>query len=288
MERPGGVSWAEAIAMTRGGVRTFELRDGLAQPIGGAESMNTASFSLPQGSYTTFRTYGGRRVLRLRAHLRRLEESVELQGQSGEIRDGETRRALAAALAAEGHAESRVRLTFAPPRLFAAVEAFVPFDSRAYQEGVACVTVPLHRKNPRSKDTRFIVTASDAYRSLPSGVNEGLLVADDGSVLEGLSSNFFAVLGGVLRTERARVLLGVTRALALEVASGVLPVEETAVQRTDLGRLTEAFVTSVSREVLPVVRIDGQDVGPGAPGPVTREIVRRFAALVETEAEALA
>jgi len=273
--------------MSKGGVRTFELRDGLAQPIGGAESMNMASFSLPQGSYTTFRTYGGRRVLRLRAHLRRLEESVELQGQSGGIRDEEARRALAAALLAEGHPESRVRLTFAPPRLFAAVEAFVPFDPRAYAEGVACVTVPVKRKNPRSKDTRFIVTASDAYRSLPAGVNEGLLVADDGCVLEGLSSNFFAVHDGALRTERARVLLGVTRGIALEVAAGVLPTLETAVQRSDLTRIGEGFLTSVSREVLPVVRIDGQEVGDGHPGPKTTEIMRRFSALVEAEAEAL-
>jgi branched-chain amino acid aminotransferase len=273
--------------MSKGSVRTFEFRGEVAQPLGGAESMNMASFSLPQGSYTTFRTYGGRRVLRLGLHLRRLEESVALQGQAGGIRDEEVRRALAVALVAEGRSESRVRLTFAPPRLFAAVEEFVPFDPRAYAEGVACVTVPIHRNNPRSKDTRFIATASETYRSLPPGSNEGLLVADDGSILEGLSSNFFAVMDGVLRTERARVLLGVTRGLALEVAAGVMPVEETAVLREDLPTAAECFLTSVSREVLPVVRIDGHDVGDGKPGPKTSEIIQGFAKLIETEAEAL-
>ncbi len=128
---------------------------------------------------------------------------------------------------------------------------------------------------------------STTYRSLPPGVNEGLLVADDGCVLEGLSSNFFAVHGGALRTERARVLLGVTRGIALEVAAAVLPIEETAVKRGDLAGLAEGFITSVSREVLPVVRIDGQAVGDGHPGPKTTEIMRRFAALVEAEAETL-
>jgi branched-chain amino acid aminotransferase len=273
--------------MSKSSVRTFELRGGEAHPLGGAESMNMASFSLPQGSYTTFRTYGGRRVLRLGTHLRRLEESVALQGQAGGIRDEEARRALAAALVAEKRVESRVRLTFAPPRLFAAVEEFVAFDPQAYDEGVACVTVPIHRPNPRSKDTRFIATASEAYQSLPPGTNEGLLVANDGSILEGLSSNFFAVVGGVLRTERARVLLGVTRGLALEVAAGVMPIEETAVLREDLKGIAECFLTSVSREVLPVVRIDGHDVGDGRPGPKTSAIIQRFAALVETEAEPL-
>ena len=273
--------------MSKGSVRTFEFRNGKADPLGGAESMNMASFSLPQGSYTTLRTYGGRRVLRLGQHLRRLEESVELQGQAGGIRDDEARRALAEALLAEGRAESRVRLTFAPPRLFAAVEEFVPFESRAYTEGVACLTVDVQRRNPRAKDTRFIATSSETYRALPTGVNEGLLIADDGSVLEGLSSNFFAVLRGVLRTERARVLLGVTRSLVLELAARAIPIEETAIHREDLPNVAECFLTSVSREVLPVVRIDGRDVGDGHPGPKTREIMGRFAALVETEAEAL-
>jgi branched-chain amino acid aminotransferase len=273
--------------MSKGSVRTFEFRDGEAHALGGAETMNMASFSLPQGSYTTFRTYGGSRVLRLGLHLRRLEESVALLGQAGGIRDDLARRALAAALVAEGRPESRVRLTFAPPHLFAGVEEFIPTDPQAYAEGVACVSVPVQRKNPRSKDTRFIATSSETYRSLPPGTNEGLLVAEDGSLLEGLSSNFFAVVGGVLRTERARVLLGVTRAITLEVAAGVMPIDETAVQREDLAGVAECFVTSVSREVMPVVRIDGQEVGDGRPGPKTAEIMRRFAALVETEAEAL-
>jgi branched-chain amino acid aminotransferase len=183
--------------------------------------------------------------------------------------------------------ESRLRLTFAPPRLFASVEAFAPLPPTAYASGVACLTVSVHRENPHAKDTRFIAVAGQAYRSLPAGIEEGLMVAEDGSLLEGLSSNFFAVLGGTLRTERERALLGVTRSLVLEVAAGVLPVEERAVTRGDLAALAESFITSVSREVLPVVRIDGREVGDGRPGPRTREIIRGFADLVEREAETL-
>jgi hypothetical protein len=56
------------------------------------------------------------------------------------------------------------------------------------------------------------------------------MVAGDGSVLEGLSSNFFGVLHGSLRTEGDRALLGVTRSLVVEVAATVLPIEERAVR----------------------------------------------------------
>jgi len=51
--------------------------------------------------------------------------------------------------------------------------------------------------------------------------------------------------------------------------------------------VSEAFVTSVSREILPAVCIDGTALGDGRPGPVTRELMRRFASLVAREAEAL-
>mgnify|MGYP003423275879 CR=1 FL=1 len=108
-----------------------------------------------------------------------------------------------------------------------------------------------------------------------------------GAILEGLSSNFFAVLDGQLRTEEDRVLLGVTRSLVLEAAQGLVPVERRAVGIGDLPRLAEAFVTSVSREVLPIVQIDGRPVGDGQVGPTTRRVVDGFAALVAREAEAL-
>jgi branched-chain amino acid aminotransferase len=270
-----------------GSVITFEAAAGGARRVAEHEGLSAASASLPQGAYTTLRTYGGRRVLRLDRHVARLEESAALQGRPGRVDARSLRSAIRAALEAGGHPESRLRLTFAPPRLLVTVERFRPLPEAAYREGVACVTLGLQRENPHAKDTRFLTTAQGAYRRLPPGVEEGLLVADDGSLLEGLSSNFFAVLADTLRTEGERVLLGVTRSLVLEAASGVVRVEQRAVRRDELPGVTEAFVTSVSREVLPVVRIDGQPVGDGRVGARTAGVMRAFAALVEREAEPL-
>ena len=268
-------------------VVTFEAGPGGAAPIHARESLAASSAALPEGAYTTLRTYGRRRVLRLDRHLARLEESVALQGRPGALDAGWARAAIAAALDATGFPESRLRLTFAPPRLFVATEEFQPLPRTLYETGVACVTVELERENPHAKDTRFIATAQGAYSRLPVGVEEALLVAADGSLLEGLSSNFFAVLGAALRTEAERALLGITRSLVLEAAAPVLPLEPCAVRRADLPRVSEAFVTSVSREVLPVVRIDGRPVGDGRVGPRTKAVIERFAALVEREAEPL-
>jgi branched-subunit amino acid aminotransferase/4-amino-4-deoxychorismate lyase len=88
-----------------------------------------------------------------------------------------------------------------------------------------------------------------------------------------------------LHTEDDRVLPGITRALVLEVVDAQIPVARRAVRLDELPRLREAFITSASREVLPVVRIDGRAVGEGGVGPRTRAIMRRFAALTHREAE---
>ena len=268
-------------------VRTFELAGTAARAIGEAPTLAQASAVLPSGAYTSLRTYGGSRVLRLEEHVRRLEHSVALQGQPGVLDSAAVRGAIAAALATAGHPESRLRLTFAPPRLFASVEPFEPLPEALYLEGVACVTLGVRRENPHAKDTRFIATAHGAYGSLPDGVHEGLLVAADGSLLEGLSSNFFALRGGELHTEEERVLAGVTRSLVLEVAERLLPVRRTAIRKHELALVDEAFITSVSREVLPVVRVDGRPLGDGRVGPKTRAILDAFAALVEREREPL-
>jgi branched-chain amino acid aminotransferase len=268
-------------------VSTFEAEGTGLRLRGRHPSLAASSAALPEGAYTTFRTYGGRRVVRLGQHLRRLEESVALQGRPGAIDLAVARRAVAEAFDAATSPESRLRLTFAPPRFFVAIEPFSPLAPRLYAEGVACVTLDLRRDNPHAKDTRFIATAQAAHGSLPAGVEEGLIVADDGAILEGLSSNFFAVVGGTLRTEEERVLVGVTRSLVLEVAEGLMPVDRRAVSRDELPRIDEAFITSVSREVLPVVRVDDRPVGDGRVGPQTSALLGAFSALVQREAERL-
>ncbi len=261
--------------------------------------MAAASASLPDGAYTTFRTYDHNRLLRLGQHLRRLEESLGLMRNAAVARidDDAARAAIAQVLQETGYAESRFRLTYADPALFITVEPFEPYPSDLYTNGVWCVTVQAHRDNPHAKNTAFIASAGAAMKTMPPGAHEGLMLADDGSILEGLSSNFFAITSiasasedvddavPVLRTEEARVLIGVTRSLVLEQARHLLPVSTVAVGLADLPRITECFITSVSREILPVVKIDQQVIGAGVPGPITRELMQRFRDMVALEAQ---
>jgi branched-chain amino acid aminotransferase len=268
-------------------VRMFEIASGAAREITTAADLAEASAVVPHGAYTTLRTYEGTGVVSFAQHVRRLEDSAAAQGKAGRLDYIAARSGLAAAIEAAGHRESRVRLTWVPPLLFAAVEPFEPLPSSLYETGVSCVTVPVRRDNPHAKDTRFLETARAAYGALPPGRHEGLLVGDDGALLEGLSSNFFAVREGVLHTEEERALMGITRTLVLEAARGVLPLATSALRVDQLGDASEAFLTSASRGLLPVVRVDEVLIGTGRPGPITAELRRRFDEIVAREVETL-
>ena len=92
----------------------------------------------------------------------------------------------------------------------------------------------------------------------------------------------------VLHPEDARVLPGVTRSMVLEIARGLMPLGAGPARADALGAIEEAFITSVSREILPVIGIDGATFGDGKPGPVTKELIRRFAEAIANERETVA
>jgi branched-chain amino acid aminotransferase len=259
-------------------VETFEVVEGAVRAAFTSDTMEAASARLPEGIYTTLRTYGGNRILRPEAHAERLAQT------GASLTSKDVLAAIAGALQKRPATEARLRLTFSPPRLFVSTEPFSPLPEVLYAEGVSCITLGLHRDHPGAKDTRFISTAAAAYAQLPLGVHEGLMLGEDGAILEGLTSNVFFVVRGGLRTEDARALPGVTRSIVLEVASALFTVAKDPVHLQELGGIDECFLTSVSRGILPVVRINGGTIGEGRPGNATKALRTRFEAVVEREA----
>jgi branched-subunit amino acid aminotransferase/4-amino-4-deoxychorismate lyase len=265
-------------------VTTFVWRTGRLEQLDETWSLHAASARLPAGAYTTLRTYGGDGIVRIADHAERLRESVRRQGQDHALETAAVMNAVTQALEATRLPESRLRLTFAPPDLYVTVEPLERLPERLYAEGVWCVTVPVKREDPRAKDTRFLATARAAQDALPEGAHEGLLVAPDGSLLEGLSSNVFVIRDGILHTAGDGVLPGLTRAMVLEAARDLLPLATRPLRVEELPEADECFLTSVSREVLPVVKVDAIRIGPGTVGARTREIMVRLRDLIGREA----
>jgi branched-chain amino acid aminotransferase len=247
---------------------------------------------LPTGAYTTLRTWDGRRLIRLEAHVVRLEQSARYAGAGRTIDRVAIRSALAELLPLSGVAgEARVRLLLTygagTGEVYAGTEPLLTPDPGKYDEGVATVTCSLARPNPRSKSSAFIGPSRQARAALRPGSEEAVMTGLSGELLEGLTSNFFGVQRGGIWTADEGILVGITRTIVLEQARAAgVPVHLEPVRADDVATLDEAFITSSTRGVMPVVAVDGTTVGCGAPGPVTRMLRERYERQAAAEAEA--
>jgi branched-subunit amino acid aminotransferase/4-amino-4-deoxychorismate lyase len=262
--------------------------DGLSPTPYQAESLADAVHHEPRGVYTVTRTFRGDHALLLDAHLDRLEQSAWLARMPLVLDRERLRGALRHLIHEAGFPDAKFRITIPadqPDCVFFALEPFQPVPADVMQNGAHLKTVPLKRANPVAKMTDWMVVRRPTYTNLPPGVYEGLMVAGDGRILEGLSSNFYGVLEGRLRTAAEGVLEGIARQAVLELAPDILPVVLETLHLDDLPHLSEAIMTSSSRGVVPVTHIDGQPVGDGAIGPHTRAIQQEYHRWCETRIE---
>lgn len=106
--------------------------------------------------------------------------------------------------------------------------------------------------------------------ALDAGSAEAILVKQ-GEITEGAASNIFAVIDGVLVTppNNGAILAGITRDVILELAQRHgIPCREQAIPVADLQRATEIWATSSTREIIPIITVDGKPVADGKPGAV--------------------
>ncbi len=241
-------------------------------------TLDAVSLQLPGGAYTTLRTYDRTRILGLSAHLQRLVDSRAIAGAHRPLDVAAIRAALRVILEREALPAARLRLTspFDGDQVYISLEPFGNYPPDCYARGVHCNTARLARETPRAKLTGFIAPSRTLRAESDPGIHETLLVDAGGNILEGVSSNFFAVLSGALRTAGEGVLEGVTRGIVLAEAAGVAPVDYCPINLIDLPRVAEAFITSSSREVMPVIQIDQVLIGAGRPGPITRGLMARY------------
>ena len=263
--------------------------DGLIALPCDADTLQQAAQSEPDGVYTVSNTQQGHRVLLLDAHLDRLEESAAREGFALQLPRAHLRQALRSMIAEAGFGEVRFRLSVpraTPQELIITLEPWPPPPERLRRKGVRCVIAPeLARHNPAAKGSAWL--QQRRRFSLPPGCYEGLLTDPAGHILEGFSSNFYAVQEGELRTAAAGVLAGITRSIVLQLAPDILPLRLSPIQLDDLPQFEEAFLSSSSRGLLPIVQIDGQIIGDGQPGHFTQAISQAFQRYVDAQLQEL-
>jgi branched-subunit amino acid aminotransferase/4-amino-4-deoxychorismate lyase len=288
-----------------------------------AKTLDEMTRNLPQGFYTTFSTLShGTKVLGLRAHLRRLYVPAHELGLIPSVDESTLRIRLANLAKINLPHESRVRLilTKGDGLVYVCIQPFEPLPELTYRDGVHVITSSVSRSDPRIKGTDFITQSVELRKQVLGNVFE-ILLTHDGKILEGMTSNFYAVKyviaspslkrrvakqslvssTGLLRrgerpprndmatlvTARSGILLGVTRRAVLRLARGQgMSIEYRA---PNVGEIfDEAFLTSSSRGVVPIVLIDGSPVGEGKVGDWTKRLMKAYQKYVERKAEEIA
>lgn len=161
------------------------------------------------------------------------------------------------------------------PTAFVMTNPIKPLPEWYKQDGIKAITV---------KDIRWAQCDIKAITLLPNsllrqqaqdaGAQEAILIRD-GYMTEGSASNSYAVLDGVIYTapKDEKVLPGITRDVVLELArSAGVSYREQAVSAEQLKQADEIWISSSTRELLPVTTLDDMPVGSGKPGPVWQQL----------------
>jgi branched-chain amino acid aminotransferase len=246
--------------------------------------------ALPSGLYTTFRTYAERtKVIGLRAHLERLYLPAKAQGIVPTLRTQHALRdVLFDLLQGLNVPEARVRLimdiSVEPGILYVLIQPMQALPAEIYSKGVHLEISKTSREKPSLKQTAFI-SESAFDRTRVGGEIFDILLTNRGRILEGMTSNFFYIRDGMLCTAGRGILIGVTRQTVISLAKQEeINVCLKALTLNELPLIEEAFITSSSRGIVPVVQIGEQQIGNGQVGAMTRKLMN----LYETEVLSLA
>ena len=259
-------------------------------------------FLFGEGIYETLRTYNGEPFLFDR-HMRRLRRSASMIDLALPLTDSqiaarfeETMRA--AGLGSGGGGEAYIRLlvtrgigdlTYDPaatpePSFVVIAKPHVDPKPAVYEAGVKVALVPVIRNHPSTvnpviKSNNLLNNALAMQEAVRRGAFEGLMRNYRGEIAEFSTANVFVVKDGAALTPplEAGLLPGITREFVFEVgADAGVPALAAARRDADVFGADEAFLTSTTREIVPVVTVDDRTIGSGKPGPVTKALLERF------------
>ena len=253
------------------------------------------------GVFEGIRAYNGR-VLKMQTHLERLFASAEAIELEIPYSIDQLARGIREGLETNGLTDAYIRLCVTRgigtlglnPYLCANATTFIIIDSislypeEMYRDGLAIVTANTIRNHPQALDPRiksmnYLNNILAKVEGIKAGCMETLMLNHAGNVSECTGDNIFIVSDGTLITPplSAGCLAGVTRQLVLELAQNAsIPTAERDFTQQAVYDADECFLTGTAAEVIPVTTIDGKPIADGNPGPITRQLLDAFHAVV--------
>ncbi len=259
-------------------------------------------FLYGEGVYETLRTYNGQPFLFDR-HMRRLRNSAgmialpipladpEIEARfvetltAAELRGGPGQEAYIRLMVTRGVGDLSYDPSVCPTSsLVVIVKPQVDPQPEAFEHGVRVALVSTVRNHPGSvnpliKSNNLLNNAIAMQEAFRRGCYEGVMRNYRGELAECTTANIFVVKGRTALTPPvdAGLLPGITREFLFEIgAERNVPVREAVLKDEDLFGADEAFLTSTTREIVPIVQVDDRKIGSGTPGPVTRTLLERF------------
>jgi branched-chain amino acid aminotransferase len=163
-------------------------------------------------------------------------------------------------------------------------EQLALFPRELYEQGIAVITAATRRTrsdilSPKVKSLNYLNNILIKIEAHNAGVSEAIVLNTEGYVVEGSGENVFIVKNGVLYTPPIYLgaLDGITRRAVVRLAKdeGYTVVEE-PFTRHDVYVADEVFLTGTAAEIVPVVKVDGRQIGNGKPGEHTGILHEQF------------
>lgn len=249
-------------------------------------------FIFGDGVYEVIPAYGGR-LFRLAQHLQRLDDSLAAVRIANPLDAAGWRDVLDKLVAQHGSDDQSLYLQVTRgvakrdhrfpadtvPTAFVMSSPLAPLAPETLAHGVSAITLDdIRWQYCQIKAITLLANVLLRQQAIEGDAAEAILLRD-GQVTEGAASNVFVVHDGAILTppKDKRLLPGITRDLVVELAAANdMPCRETPVSEAVLQQAGEIWLTSSTREVVPVTRLDGATVGSGAPGPVWRRMYEVF------------
>lgn len=261
-------------------------------------SIMDRGFLFGDSIYEVIPAYGGR-LFRLQHHLQRLENSLHAIQMENPLSRAEWENILATLTTQyQGEDQSvylQVTRGVAPRRDHAIPEEAIPtrlafttpfptIDPQVYEQGIAAVTLDdIRWRFCNIKATTLLPNVLLRQEAKERGAMEAILIRD-GLAIEGAASNLFIVDDGQIITppKGEHLLPGVTRDLVLELAAEAeIPYCEAAIRADQLESADEIWLTSSTREIMPVTHLNDRPINNGRPGKLWQQLLSRFQAYKE-------
>lgn len=232
------------------------------------------------------RTYNGR-PFHLKDHINRLRNSAELLSIQFPWLFEDITRVVHNLLIRNNFPETNIRFVITGgdsidsitptdvPRLLIMATELKSFPREWYTNGVKIITSNVTRYIPGSKSTNYIQAILSLRQAKTQGAIESIYVTEKGELLEGTTSNLFAVKDGTVLTPENNILPGITRQVVIALLKDSVPCSYGTISRDSMNDYSEMFITSSNKEVVPVVQVDEVMIGD-RPGPVTEKVINLF------------